>query len=277
MPILNGYVAEGAVSLDQEYQQTNAKFAFVSWEWSEGTGDMAYTQLHSWCLCRDFLSDIVAEHNSGGGLIDFPVYGLDCPNIKLEEDHTLLAIRAPKGTTDAIRAGIPLLRKYEEKVGWAGSLAIPINDTTTIIVGDPRWQSLSIYISMYSLLLRSLAHTSPDTGSLEEVLERLHGNRSLDKKLCDYIRDLRKANFSLTDFMEANPQLSTCSNQLGHRNRFKLQRELSKRTIHDHLGILTFVGRVYGDYRVTKYSVGRAWVLKYRKFLKTKDSLGTVI
>lgn len=141
------------------YQSVQMKFAFCASKREENK--TLIHQQHPFVLCRDFLGDaLYATHFSK----NYGVYGFNFngeeQKVDLNETHLLLSFN----DASAVKAILPVLHYYEEKVHWKKSkisllrkkVFLKKKDPSYIffIRGSKQWVSSPALISLYTLLWR---------------------------------------------------------------------------------------------------------------------------
>ena len=258
---------EGPTSFAEIMQAKRVRFAFTHRE-----DDVHLTQLHGWCLCRDFLSDVVVEHHQKG-LLEMPIYGFDCSGINLDNDKTRLMMNYAHGFQNLIDH-LHIINELETHCGWECTQVSEVSDSVLLLEGDVRWQSASIYISLYSLLLRGLCFTPLDTqlATPKEFFNYLEVNVPSVNE-CRYLKTLAVDGLNIPSLLKGQSEILSGKNPIGYRYYRKLLRVTPHQRVHDSLGIRNFAK--YGVPSIRSkgrsLSVGRQWGNSYLSYIKKES------
>lgn len=175
--------------LNEIFQSLDVKFSFLTQQ-----SEDEFTQILQPCKCRDFLLDVLwSKHTNKLAVI----YGMSY-NYSIhpyDEDHLKLSLTFPnKESKDNFIANVPkFLHEKEESAGLGEkTVVLETEDKQTIVViADPKWQSSTWKLSLYTYYLKLCGYTdpnSPQPGS-PEAEYKPHVTKERESVLLSHVTD----------------------------------------------------------------------------------------
>ena len=170
-----------------------------------------FTEIHYKVKCREYFGDtLVSAHlNQPMPLI----YGFMLGSNKMTIDETLLSLFLDKDNYNHFIRRLPVLNRIEKKMGISLTQFFSVeNDSNNwykiVSVGDKKWSSSPLLISIYTLILRSFTYkTNKRTFKthIKDLINNYSGNdRNAFLKINSKI-DLEHLLFNIDKVLKDNP------------------------------------------------------------------------
>lgn len=175
--------------LTEVFQSLDIKFSFVTQQEEDG-----FTQIIPPCKCRDFLIDMLWSKYY---IKPFFIYGMsyNFDSNPFDGDALKLSLKFPdKKTKDNFIINVPkFLHPIEAFSGELGLTEVLETDEedTLIIVADPKWQSATWKLSLYTYYLKLCGFSnpaSPPYGSCEAGYKEVLSEQ-IEKQLLNHVND----------------------------------------------------------------------------------------
>jgi len=124
--------------------------------------------------CREYFGGAVVCANLD---IDTPkIYGFSLKDKRLSLKETLLSVSLPKADIPNFLEHLPLLRKIEKQMGikMTRKYSTQHNDadyTKLVLIGDKKWVSSPLLISIYTQIIRSFTYKTTTTSFKSHIKE----------------------------------------------------------------------------------------------------------
>ena len=175
--------------LNEIFQSLDIKFSFVT---QQGEGE--FTQIIPPCKCRDFLIDMLwSKYYTKPASI----YGMFYEYISnpFDADALKLSLKFPtEETKDNFIANVPkFLHPIEELVGELVPTKVLDTDdgSTLIIIADPKWQSATWKLSLYTYYLKLCGFDDPNSppSNSNEAGYKKRMPTNIEEILLNHIKD----------------------------------------------------------------------------------------
>jgi hypothetical protein len=127
-------------------------------------GKDKFKELHTKVLCREYFGDVVVCANLD---IDVPeIYGFKLKDKRASVKETLLSVSMSAAKIPSFLNHFKILRRIEKQMGikMTHRYRTQHNDdnyTKLVLVGDKKWMSSPLLISIYTQLIRSFTYNTP--------------------------------------------------------------------------------------------------------------------
>ena len=161
---------------EQCYYNQISQTSEIQWSWLnrvQGEKD-SFKELHLQVKCREYFGDaVVCAHLD----IDMPdVYGFKLINKRLALNETLLSVSLPTTAIPDFANKMKFLRSIEKRMGISMTKVYPTQHSDKLVlVGDKKWVSSPLLVSIYSIIIRSLTYTSTAKTYKDHIKELITG------------------------------------------------------------------------------------------------------
>jgi hypothetical protein len=281
-----------AVSKYSAYAQTpqtsSLEFALL-----ERVGENEFTEIHYKVKCREYFGDaLVAAHLNQPMP---PIYGFQLNSKRMTIDETLFSLFLDADNYDYFIQRLPVLNRIEKKMGISLTQFFNVkndlnNNYKIVSVGDKKWSSSPLLISIYTLILRSFSYKTNRRTFKTHIKDLLNNYSGNDK--ATFLEITSKINLehlllNIDEVLKDNPltgiddldfKLKISENNDPFKARYnetylnyyykniKYTVTWSISTNHAQHGILSFINNLkilkLGN-NVPNNSIGSQWALNY--------------
>jgi hypothetical protein len=248
--------------------------------------------------CREYLGDLVVCGNLD---IDVPmIYGMSLRKKRISIKETLLSVSLYQESVPTFIKNMKYLRRIEKSMGIPMTRIYSTQhqgafDTRLVLIGDKKWVSSPLLISIYSLIIRAMTY-SLRGNSFKSHIKALvisswsYGNdaqafKTIDRNGVDLIHLLQNIDKVISDNpltglndenLRADKRLLTAEyqnvvlNYEGHSHSWCMSNN------HSQHGIINFVDGVnYTNSRGHRknYGINSSWVNNYIQLIKDEKEL----
>jgi hypothetical protein len=141
--------------------------------------------------CREFFGDLVVCGNLN---IDTPsIYGLRLKDKRISVKKTLLSVSMNEGDVEGFAKRLRFLRQIEGAMGIKKTRIYPTQHNATdytklVLVGDKKWISSPLLISLYTAIIRSLTYSFSKLTFKDHINELITGSYSYGNDACTFKR-----------------------------------------------------------------------------------------
>jgi hypothetical protein len=166
----------------------------INWSLLSRVNKYEFQELHTPVTCREFLGDAAVVANLG---IAYPlIYGLSLPKGVISANETLLSVNIKPQNFDNFKAHFKIIRKIERDMKIKRTKLLETQlPNKFVIIGDKKWMSSPLLISIYTLLIRSFTYETPVSSYKRHITKLLkHTYYSND---VEFFRFFKHCNFDL--------------------------------------------------------------------------------
>ena len=279
----------------QNPQTSSLEFALL-----ERTGEDEFAEIHYSVKCREYFGDaLVASH------LNQPlpsIYGFKLASKKMAIDETLLSLSLTKDNYNYFIQRLPVLNRIEKKmrISLTQFFSVEndsINDYKIVSIGDKKWSSSPLLISIYTLILRSFTYKTNKRAfknHIKDVINNYYGNDKLAFLEITSKINLEHLLFNIDKVLKDNPltgaddlnfKLKVSKNNNSFRDRsistslkyyysdvlYNVQWSIDNN--HSQHGILSFINKLEllntGNSYLNNH-IGSQWAQNYYLLLKKK-------